>query len=114
MDDVPVRGTRTLKDVYQRCNLVISKPTSYAESQDTQAWRRAMQAELDMIKKNGTWRLVDRPRNCRVIGVKWIFKTKLNPDGSICKHKARLVVEGGIRIIIWCGLPGNICSSSKV
>ena len=47
-----------------------------------------------MIKKNRTWKLVDRPRNRKVIGVKWIFKTKLNPDGTICKHKARLVVKG--------------------
>jgi len=53
-----------------------------------------MQDELDMIEKNGTWQLVDRPRNRKVIGVKWIFKTKLNPDGTICKHKARLVVKG--------------------
>ena len=47
-----------------------------------------------MIEKNGTWQLVDRPTNRKVIGVKWIFKTKLNPDGTICKHKARLVVKG--------------------
>ena len=53
-----------------------------------------MQEELDMIEKNGTWQLVDRPRNRNVIGVKWIFKTKLNPDGTICKHKSRLVVKG--------------------
>ena len=94
VDDVPVRGTRSLKDVYQRCDLVSSEPTSYAEAQDSQARRRAMQEELDMIEKNGTWQLVDRPRNRKVIGVKWIFKTKLNPDGTICKHKARLVVKG--------------------
>ena len=31
VDDVPVRGNRYLKDVYQRCNLVTSKPTSFAE-----------------------------------------------------------------------------------
>ena len=54
VDDVPVRRTRSLKDVYQRCNLVSSEPTSYAEAQDSQAWRRAMQEELDMIEKNGT------------------------------------------------------------
>ena len=94
VDDVPVRGTRSLKYVYQRCNLVSSETTSDAEAQDSQAWRRAMQEELDMIEKNGTWQLVDRPRNRKVIGVKWIFKTKLNPDGTICKHKARLVVKG--------------------
>lgn len=74
VDDVPVRGTRSLKDVYQRYNLVSSEPTSYAEAQDSQAWRRAMQEELDMIEKNGTWQLVDRPRNRKVIGVKWILR----------------------------------------
>ena len=42
-----------------------------------------MQEELDMIEKNGYWQLVDRPRNRKVIGVKWIFKTKLNIDGTI-------------------------------
>ena len=38
--------------------------------------------------------LVDRPVHKKVIDVKWIFKTKLNADGSINKHKARLVVKG--------------------
>ena len=37
---------------------------------------------------------MERPKNHKVIGVKWVFKTKLNPGGSICKHKARLVVKG--------------------
>ena len=46
-----------------------------------------MKDELNMIKKN-----IDRPRNRKVIGIKWIFKTKLNSDKTICKHKARLVV----------------------
>ena len=92
VDDVPARGTRSLKDFYLWCNLVSSQPTSYAEAQDSLAWRRSMQEELGMIEKNGTWQLVERPRNRKVIGVKWIFKTKLNPDGTICKHKARLVV----------------------
>jgi hypothetical protein len=53
-----------------------------------------MKEELTMIEKNETWMLVDRPVHNKVIGVKWIFKTKLNADGSINKHKARLVVKG--------------------
>ncbi|XP_070681717.1 uncharacterized mitochondrial protein AtMg00810-like [Malus domestica] len=41
-----------------------------------------MEDELSMIEKNATWKLVDRPMNKPVIGVKWVFKTKLNLDGS--------------------------------
>ncbi|RVW47901.1 Retrovirus-related Pol polyprotein from transposon RE1 [Vitis vinifera] len=49
---------------------------------------------MKMIKKNETWQLMERPKNHKVIRVKRVFKTKLNPNGSICKHKARLVVKG--------------------
>ena len=37
--------------------------------------------------------LVDRPVHKKVIGVKWIFKIKLNAYENINKHKARLVVK---------------------
>jgi hypothetical protein len=38
--------------------------------------------------------LVDRLVHKKVIGVKWIFKTKLHTDENINKHKARLIVKG--------------------
>ncbi|WVZ25754.1 hypothetical protein V8G54_004298 [Vigna mungo] len=38
--------------------------------------------------------LVDLPKGKQSIGVKWIFKTKLNPDGSVLKYKAKLVAKG--------------------
>ncbi|BBN69407.1 hypothetical protein Prudu_927S000300, partial [Prunus dulcis] len=53
-----------------------------------------MEIEIEMIEKNETWELVDRPSDKPIIGVKWVYKTKLNLDGSIQKHKARLVVKG--------------------
>jgi hypothetical protein len=53
-----------------------------------------MKKELALIDKNKKWMLVDTPTHKKVIGVKWIFKTKLNVDGKINKHKARLVVKG--------------------
>ncbi|KAK4401740.1 Retrovirus-related Pol polyprotein from transposon TNT 1-94 [Sesamum angolense] len=53
-----------------------------------------MEEEIKMIEKNNTWELADRPKDKEVIGVKWIYKTKLNADGSIQKHKARLVAKG--------------------
>ena len=47
-----------------------------------------------MIEKNKTWILVERLRDGKVIGVKWVYRTKLNVDGPINKNKARLVVKG--------------------
>jgi len=45
-------------------------------------------------RKSDTWELVDRPQHKQRIGVKWVYKTKLNSDGSINKYKVRLVVKG--------------------
>ena len=61
---------------------------------NSQVWIAIMNEELAMIEKNQTLMLVNRPPHKKVIGVKWIFKTKLNADGKINKHKARLVVKG--------------------
>ena len=43
----------------------------------------AMKEELGMIVKNQIWELDDRPKERDVIGVKWIYKTNLNSNGSI-------------------------------
>ncbi len=34
------------------------------------------------------------PQGKEVIGVKWVYKTKLNANGDVQKHKARLVAKG--------------------
>jgi len=94
VDDAPIRGTRLLSDIYDRCNVTIIKPASYHEAMENLKWRTAMQEELFMIEKHQTWELVERPENRKVIGVKWVFKTKLNVDCSINKYKARLLVKG--------------------
>ena len=41
---------------------------------------------------------VEKPLDGKIIGVKWVFRTKLNANGSINKYKARLVVKGYTQI----------------
>ncbi|RDY07542.1 hypothetical protein CR513_08340, partial [Mucuna pruriens] len=58
------------------------------------AWREAMYEEINNIKRNQTWELVDPLTTKQPIDVKWVFKLKLKPNGSIAKHKTRLVARG--------------------
>ncbi|KAA3473838.1 Retrovirus-related Pol polyprotein from transposon TNT 1-94 [Gossypium australe] len=70
IDDEPVRGTRSLSDIYQMCNVFVMEPARYEEAADT-----------DQNYKNA-------------IGVKWVYRTKLNPNVSVNKYKPRLVANG--------------------
>ena len=53
-----------------------------------------MLEELAAIERNNTWKLVRLPKGKKPISLKWVFKVKRKPDGTIAKHKARLVVRG--------------------
>ena len=69
-------------------------PISFDDAHQEEKWRRAMKEEIGSIERNDTWELTKLPPHKNSIGVKWVFKTKMNPDGSINKHKARLVAKG--------------------
>ena len=58
VDDVPIKDTRFLFDVCQRCNIVVCEPADYEEAMKNQNWMIVMKLELSMIKKNKTWILV--------------------------------------------------------
>ena len=70
IDDEPIKGTRSLSDIYHRCNVAIMEPTGYEEAAADKKWMDAMKDELIMIEKKQTWELVDKPTHKRAIGVK--------------------------------------------
>jgi len=69
-------------------------PVSYEEAVKSYKWREAIDAEMESIQKNETWSLTELPAGTKKIGVKWIYKTKLNESGKVDKLKARLVAKG--------------------
>jgi hypothetical protein len=76
---------------------VSSDPLTVAAAlkrEDAAYWQRAIDDELDSLKKNDTWELTTLPAGKKAIGSKWVFKTKLNTDGTIDRYKARLVAKG--------------------
>lgn len=74
--------------------LFAGDPITIEEAMEKPEWIDAMKDELASIKQNGTWERVELPKGKNVISLKWIFKTKFLPDGSIQKYNARLVVRG--------------------
>ena len=37
-----------------------------------------MKAKIDVLERNGTWKLTELLEAKKAIGVKWVFKTKFN------------------------------------
>ena len=74
--------------------MAMFEPAGYDEAIKDPKWIAAMEDEIKMIHKNQIWELVDRPLYKKAIGVKWVFRTKLNVDGSINKYKVTLVIKG--------------------
>eukprot|EP00253_Pinus_taeda_P012398 PITA_12398 len=84
-------------DVSYDCELNLSmdfEPTSFKEAASHDEWTEVMQREYDALIKNDTWKLVDPPLGTKPIGCKWVYKNKYKVDGSLDKHKVRLVAKG--------------------
>ena len=72
----------------------VPEPKHYNQAKTNPHWLAAMAKELEALETNKTWQLTLLPPGKKAIGSKWVFKTKLNPDGSIERYKARLVAVG--------------------
>ncbi|WVZ50903.1 hypothetical protein U9M48_002109, partial [Paspalum notatum var. saurae] len=110
-DDAPLRFRRVedmlgsttppgqaVRELHEDLLLVDGEePTTFAQAEQEEVWRRAMLEEITSIEENKTWRLVDPPAGHRPIGLKWVYKLKKDAVGSIVKHKARLVAKGYVQ-----------------
>ncbi|RVX06304.1 putative mitochondrial protein [Vitis vinifera] len=86
-----------LFDNYRVFTTNISKlvvPRNIQEALDEPSWKLAVFEEMNALKKNGTWEVVDLPREKKVVGCKWVFTIKSKADGSVERYKARLMAKG--------------------
>ncbi|GJR53505.1 putative retrotransposon ty1-copia subclass protein [Tanacetum coccineum] len=61
---------------------------------ESDKWLTAMNVEMQSIKDNEVWILVELPPNGKTVGSKWLFKKKTDMDGAVHTYKARLVAKG--------------------
>ena len=49
---------------------------------------------MESLHVNEVWDLVELPKDKKTVGSKWVFKTKRSANGTVERHKARLVAQG--------------------
>lgn len=52
-----------------------------------------MKDEPQALYDTNTWVLVPRHSHMNIVGCRWVFKTKLRPNGEVKCYKARLVAK---------------------
>nr|GEY03509.1 retrotransposon protein, putative, Ty1-copia subclass [Tanacetum cinerariifolium] len=106
-DIIPIRrSTRTQRAPDRMCLYIdaeeyelrdLSKPANYKAAllePEFEKRLNAMNVEMQSIKDNEVWVLVELPPNGKTVGSKWLFKKKTDMEGVVDTYKARLVAKG--------------------
>ncbi|KAJ9566213.1 hypothetical protein OSB04_002179 [Centaurea solstitialis] len=94
----PSTGVKTRHQANNHCLYVCflseHEPSKIEEALADPFWVLAMQEELAEFERILVWILVHMPSKKTIIGLKWIFRNKLDEHGTVIRNKARLVAQG--------------------
>ncbi|GKD08219.1 retrotransposon protein, putative, ty1-copia subclass, partial [Tanacetum coccineum] len=100
------RSTRTRNATNRMCLYIdaeehelgdLGEPANYKAAlldPESGKWMSAMNVEMQSMKDNKVWDLVDIPPNGKTVCSKWLFKKKTDMDGVVHTYKAYLVAKG--------------------
>ncbi|CAE6201802.1 unnamed protein product [Arabidopsis arenosa] len=71
-----------------------TEPKTFKQAMKSEKWTKAANEELHALELNKTWVVESLPPGKNVVGCKWVFTIKYNPDGTVERYKARLVAQG--------------------
>lgn len=72
----------------------VHEPKNFHEANSQPMWRKSMDDELKALEETNTWNIVHLPPGKHVVGCRWVYRFKFNPDGSIERPKSRVVAQG--------------------
>lgn len=74
-----------------------TEPRTINQALLDERWRQAATKEFNAQIANHCWDLVSpppSPSNVTIVGCRWLFTTKYNPDGTVRCPKGRLIAKG--------------------
>ena len=74
------------------------KPKNFREAIQDPKRREAMVEEIEALESTRTWNLEDLPPDKILIGCKWVYRIKYNPDDTIEYFKTHLVMLGNTQV----------------
>ena len=72
----------------------VSIPNKLQDALENPKWKKAMVEEMEALRKNSTWELVNLPEGKKLLGCRWVFTVKHKADGLVERYRARLVAKG--------------------
>ncbi|GJS62762.1 retrotransposon protein, putative, ty1-copia subclass [Tanacetum coccineum] len=106
-DIIPIRrSTRIRRPTDRMCLYIdaeehelgdLGEPANYKAAlldPESDKWLNAMNVEMQSMKDNEVWDLVELPPNGKTVCSKWLFKKKTGMDGAVHTYKAHLVAKG--------------------
>ena len=87
---------RLLPSIHAFALSVVSEliPQSHVEVAQVPAWKEAMDSEVEALVSHKTWTLVPRTADANIVTCNSFLILKYHPNGTIARHKARLVARG--------------------
>lgn len=74
------------------------EPKHFKEAVGQKIWDDSMVVEVVALEGQHTWDIVDLPPGKKAIESQWIYKIKYNADGTIGRHKSRVVAMGNKQV----------------
>ena len=70
------------------------EPKKIKEALSDPYWVVVIQEELNQFEHQKVWKMVPIPKHKKVIDTRWVFRNKLDEEGTVTRNKARLVAKG--------------------
>lgn len=90
---------RSLQDIYEHSQIIsqFQIPEKFEDAVKHHVWLTSMQEKIESIQSNDTWTLTSKPEGKEIVGLKWIYRIRIEETGKIQTYKSRLVAKGYVQ-----------------